>query len=710
MKIALYALALFSFTAYSSPNNYIYPIQDPTFSNYGTLGLLQNPTARFHEEGTIAFAWNRMNPYLRGSIIAYPFDWFEASFQYADINNRLYSNVSAFSGSQSAKDKGFDAKFRLFSESRLMPQIALGFRDMGGTGLFSSEYVVLSKFINNIDISFGLGWGTLSGTSNENLLGFLSDKFKERPGYTQAKGGELSLNNFFRGKMGVFGGAEIFLPYLKGSRLKIEYDGIDYDLEGFPPIRQTEKINFGFTYPLSSSFHLKIGYVRGNTFNIGFSYAGNYGKKKSIIKKNDPYIPVENSEIVKRVTSREERLFYLASLSYLRDRQLYLQAADINEEKNKFTVVYTQSKYMSHTRSIGRLSRVLDEISPNNIKEFEIINMNAGQAVFLAKVNRDRFNHYDPNPIKGLTLEEADLDGYKLDYNDFSFVPEPELPKYIFKFAPDVRTQIGGPDGFFFGDLRLAFKSETLISRNFNLNIRASAGIYDNMNELKLPSDSVLPHVRTDIVQYLKQSRAFALERMHFNYFSNPFHKDFYTKFSFGLFESMFGGAGGEVLYRPFFKDWALGVEAWRVRQRAYKQNFDFLDYETSTGFVNFYYFQPSLKILTKIKGGKFLAGDSGFKFDFSRQFRNGTSMGIFFSLTDISKEEFGEGSFDKGFYFHIPIETFFTSYSRGFTGFGLRPVTRDGAATLNQAFTLWGISDQGNKHTILRNWDDIYD
>ena len=84
--------------------------------------------------------------------------------------------------------------------------------------------------------------------------------------------------------------------------------------------------------------------------------------------------------------------------------------------------------------------------------------------------------------------------------------------------------------------------------------------------------------------------------------------------------------------------------------------------------------------------------------------------MGIFFARTDISEFEFGEGSFDKGFYFFIPIETFFGNYQKGSTGFGLRPLTRDGAAFLKHRNTLYGVSDQGQYHTIDRDWDDLYD
>ena len=41
---------------------------------------------------------------------------------------------------------------------------------------------------------------------------------------------------------------------------------------------------------------------------------------------------------------------------------------------------------------------------------------------------------------------------------------------------------------------------------------------------------------------------------------------------------------------------------------------------------------------------------------DLSRSFPNGTKFGIFASFTDVSSDQFGEGSFDKGIYFNIPV------------------------------------------------------
>ena len=104
-----------------------------------------------------------------------------------------------------------------------------------------------------------------------------------------------------------------------------------------------------------------------------------------------------------------------------------------------------------------------------------------------------------------------------------------------------------------------------------------------------------------------------------------------------------------------------------------------------------------------------YLAEDSGVTVDFSREFKSGFVVGAFFSQTDISKEEFGEGSFDKGWYFHLPIDVFLTNYSRGMTGFGLRPLVRDGAAILNHGYHLYGVSDDAQRFNIYKDWDEIY-
>ena len=702
---SVFLVLFFVSNSYASSKDYIFPFfSDYSFSNYGTTGLLSNPNARFQEEGTIAFAWNRMQPYLRGSIIAYPFSWMEASYQYTDLNNRLYSSSFSFSGNQSLKDKGFDLKIKLLDETYKAPAVAIGFRDIAGTGLFSSEYIVGSKNFQNIDFTIGLGWGTLSKGNYKNPLGDINSSFYKRT-YEEG-GGQLSTGSYFSGEMGVFGGLEIFFPKLRGLRLKVEYDGVDYNKEAYPPINQDSELNFGFTYPVSDSLQIRLGLVRGNTLNLSFALKGKFGRKEPFLKKIDKPKPVKNASIIKGINSRrDDRFLYTTVANRLNDRKIFFQTG--SKDGDKLEVTYSQTKYLSPIRAAGRAARVLDELSPDSIKTFKLNNVNAGMGIYSISIDREKFKRN--KTIHYSDISEENLSAYSFAATDYKFVPKPELPTIINQVSPILRSQIGGPDGFFFGDLRLSLDTEVIFSRNLTLTSNLSYGLANNYDNLDLPSNSILPRVRTDIVDYMKMGDGFTIDHLQANYFSNPY-KDLYYKFSVGYFEQMFGGFGGEILYRPFSKNYAFGAELWNAKQRSYKQNLKFKKYDIETGFINLYYYLPSQDIQFHIKGGRFLAKDSGLYFDFSKFFKNGTRIGAYFSRTDISYEEFGEGSFDKGFYFFIPIEAFFSDYRKDYTGFGLRPITRDGGAFINHQYGLWTVTNNASYYNLLMHRSDLYD
>lgn len=699
--------------------DYIYPSKLPSFSNYGTIGLIQMPSARMHSEGTLAFAWTHNDPYLRGSIVAYPFDWFEASYQYTDVNNALYSNVPSFSGSQTYKDKSFDTKFLLRQEGIFSPAIAVGIRDIAGSGIFSAEYLVASKFYRNFDFTLGIGWGILNKNRISNPLSQISNNFDNRVYNFDTRGGELDPGKYFRGDAGLFGGIELYLPNAGGSRIKLEYDGTNYGNEGFNPGQgneallfdtqksQASRVNIGFVYPIGEFFDLRLSYTKGNTLSFGFNAHINFSKKEPITAKKDKYKKIQDSDAVKEISGRSNFYLYRSALYFLNDKELFLQAA--TQENETLSIAYMQNYHTSSVRATGRVAQTLDEIMPDDIKSFKITSVNAAMGMHTVTIDRESFVRNQPYNLYKLASKNIDIDSVKYDKKNYDFQPKTTYPIHFWEFAPDIRSQIGGPDGFYFGDIRFIFKSELLINKSFDLFTRVSASVFDNFDELKLKSDSIIPRVRTDIVDYLKEGRKFSIDELQLSYFSNP-TKNIYTKAAFGLCETMFGCAGGEILYRPFQNNYALGVEAYHVKQREYKQRLGFKDYQTNTGFISLYLNEPKFQILTKLQGGKFLAGDSGIRLDISRRFKSGMAMGVFASKTDISKEEFGEGSFDKGFYFWIPLESFFTNYQRGHTGFGLRPVTRDGAATLNISHTLYSVTEGASEFTFNRDWDDLYE
>lgn len=67
---------------------------------------------------------------------------------------------------------------------------------------------------------------------------------------------------------------------------------------------------------------------------------------------------------------------------------------------------------------------------------------------------------------------------------------------------------------------------------------------------------------------------------------------------------------------------------------------------------------------MKKYSNGEYLAGDKGFTFEASRSFKNDVKFGVFATFTDVSTDQFGEGLFDKGIFFNIPIFNNFVNYT----------------------------------------------
>ena len=105
---------------------------------------------------------------------------------------------------------------------------------------------------------------------------------------------------------------------------------------------------------------------------------------------------------------------------------------------------------------------------------------------------------------------------------------------------------------------------------------------------------------------------------------------------------------------------------------------------------------------------GKYLAGDKGATLDVSKRFKSGFTLGVFATKTNLSAEEFGEGSFDKGFYISVPTQLFYSDYRSGNISFGLHPLTKDGGALLNKHNSLIGILGDSNSSSLIRDWDNI--
>ena len=195
--------------------------------------------------------------------------------------------------------------------------------------------------------------------------------------------------------------------------------------------------------------------------------------------------------------------------------------------------------------------------------------------------------------------------------------------------------------------------SEFIIKENLFFNINLKYNIANNFDNLRYPPLDTYPaQVRSDIKQYLKNmDKGLLIGRAQLDYYLTP-KKNHHIMASAGILEDMFSGYGPEYLYFKQNTNYSIGFEVFDIYKRDYDWSFGLLDYKNIIFNTNFYYRNyGSIPFDLKISAGEYLAGDVGSTIEFSRIFRNGLQFSVFATFTNVSTEQFGEGSFDKGIF-----------------------------------------------------------
>ena len=86
-----------------------------TYNNHGIVGLINMPTARFYNETVHGLTIYDGTPDQKITMTSNPYNWFEASFFYTNIQGRPYPGFEY----QDYKDKGFNIKLKIKDEGLL---------------------------------------------------------------------------------------------------------------------------------------------------------------------------------------------------------------------------------------------------------------------------------------------------------------------------------------------------------------------------------------------------------------------------------------------------------------------------------------------------------------------------------------------------------------------------------------------------------------
>ena len=705
----------FSNFTYASYLDYLYVNRDVSYNTLGQTGLIMTPSAETRGNSSLYFTATRNEIWKIGTLTATPFDWLEASYFYYRPSDIVWGGKAGL-----YLDKGFNVKFS-YSPKKFNNKIAfaIGLDDFAGTGVFSKEYLATTYSGDNFKINLGIGFGMFaSENSFKNPFSFIIPSFENRTNVDEfradrdyGQGGTPLTSLWFKGDAALFGGIEYMVPYTKGLRLKVELDTLnyfDFSVPGPgkpPPTRDSfrwkdSKINYALTYPTKFG-NVDISYIKGNTLNLSFSIGFNFGK--NLVKK-DKFSPVISSI---QSEQNNELSFYRSLLTNLKNNNLYLQTADINDEQLSLSI--ESADIFNPINSLSRTAYIAKKVSEIENFDFDYINVSTiqlGTEVNKIKFPSDVLSLKKDKPLSIIIKDSEIINTEPLSYKSHKYRPKVLFPIYFNSIMPEIRSHVGSPQKFYYGGLGIVLNSEIQFNRNLFLTSKIGHSIYDNFDEKASQPASNLPHVRTEIVDYLNGAETY-LSKLQLDYIWSP-KRNMFAKLSGGIFEQMYGGYGAEFIYKPFHRNIAVGYEFYRVKRREYDQKFNFFDYKVQTDHINFAYYHPRSHILFKTSYGNYLAKDTGFTLDLSRRMPSGLQIGFFFSRTDVPADLFGEGSFDKGFYFNIPNNLFIKNQTRAFTSFGLKTLTRDGGQKLNIDNPLIDIFYKTNKTEISEGWNEF--
>ncbi len=700
-----------------------------TRSQYGSVGLIQMPSARMSPEGTLSVSRTLSDPYRRINIQVQALPWLEYGLRYTNIRNLLYGPAN-FSGDQTYVDKSLDLKLRLLEETDRWPQISVGMIDAVGTGLFSSEYIVATKRFGNFDVSGGLAFGVLGAARDfENPVGLFVRRFKTRQETDREQGGIPLASTWFTGPASPFVGIQWATPWPKWLA-KLEYSANDGSLEPYlggtirvvrPP---TSPINAGLVYQWSDWVDLSFGVERGYQLFAGINLYTSLNRKpiSKILDSPAPAVLSVNSQTGMVAMPQPQSIQGQSddqkwkTVSKEIERASLWPVERIERVDTKLIIRFLSTPGVYAGDRVELISRLLHRHAPADITEFVIQLAVSGLEVTEVIIDRERF-------VRERTELVAPVDrkvNSALQEQEPPSVPErghqvlhdslgrKKLGDFAWgnvsgRVGVNYSHLLGGPTGFWLFQLGLGARlewrprSDTWVDASLNLRL------LDNYNNFYNNPAGRLPPVRTFIRDYLDTENPLTLPSAQLTHVGalkglGPGH--FYSLYG-GWLEWMFGGVGAEYLYRPWRSPLAFGLDINWVKQRDFEQRFTFRDYSATTGHATVYWDTGWNGVLVKAKAGQYLARDRGVTLDVSRTFASGTTIGALATKTNVSAEDFGEGSFDKVLYIKIPFDLMLPKRSNFDGLFIWRNLTSNAGAILGRRHALYDLTEKRDPRAL---------
>lgn len=679
-----------------------------TLNFNGVTGLIDMPSAEMQPDGELSTTAAFFAGSGRGTLTFQITDRLQGSFRYSGVSDLV---LGGYGKGDVYYDRSFDLRFLLLREGEFWPAVTVGLQDFVGTGLRSGEYLVATKNVSpGLKLTGGIGWGRYGSYKPFGSIG-------ARDGTVSGTGGTFNVKNFFRGDVAPFAGVEWQVNEKLG--LKFEYSSDAYLEEAGRQALFDRKtpFNFGAEYQVSDTLRLGAYYLYGSEVGVSAQFFFNPARPLMSGYRGPAPLPVavrqpkaSNPQLWSEGWAAGDRRQAGEGVNKWVSDQMQAQGLQLQHltvvSPNQAEVRIANLRYDATAQAVGRAARALATSLPSSVEIFDIVLVVNGMPTSRTRIRRSDLERleYAPNAAGDLWVRSQISDAV-------GPIPAEAVrglnaaPRFSWGLSPYVRYGFFDPDAPLRADVGLRLRAALQLAEGVTLTGSVTHRFAGNLDEYDRPGGSRLAEVRTK--DYLRSRRDTELERLTLSWQARP-GESLYSRVSAGYLERGFAGVSGELLWKPIDSRLALGVEASYVKQRDFDSLAGLGDYSVATGHASAYYdFQNGY--LAQLDVGRYLAGDLGATLSLDREFANGWRVGAFATKTNVSAEEFGEGSFDKGIRLRIPLAWLTGSPRRSSIGSTIRPIQRDGGARLNLSDRLYDAVRDTHQPKLDEQWGRVW-
>lgn len=670
-------------------------------NSYGAPGgLIDMPTAEMAPDAHLSTTISHSDGFTKTTASFQILPRLSGSFRYSAVEDLAPGFTTYY-------DRSFDLRFRLLNESAWLPAVNIGLQDFIGTGVLAGEYVVATKTVGErLRVSGGVGWGRFGSYASVGSSG-------SRAPFTFAgvgTGGNFNASDWFRGDMALFGGASFDVN--DKLSFSVEYSSDAYDFEKAAGIvKRSSPWNFAVDYKLNEDLHLRAYSLHGEEFGAQVTLSLN--PKRPAVKGGAELAPLpvavrpKGSAADLGWTNQPVREAVIIATTKQSLDQAGIDLEGVTLGPRSAHVVIRNDTYDAQAQALGRTLRSLSRELPASIETLHVTILANDVPASTMTFSRSDLERLENAPARDALAAATFTDTLR-----FGAYPEPlpgTYPRWQWSIGPYLRTSLFDPDNPLRADVGVRAQGQLRLGSGWIFSGSVAQKVAGNLDDITRPNNSRLPWVRSNVSQYQRADEP-VIENLTIAKYGR-LGPDFYGRVTLGYLERMYAGVSGEVLWKPVDSRLGLGAEINYARPRDYDQLFGLRSRVTPGGTIPEFsghvsaYYDFGNGFHGQLDAGRYLAGDWGATIALDREFANGWRIGAFATKTNVSSQDFGEGSFDKGIRVTVPLSWLLGTPTTTKTTTVIRPLTRDGGQRLDVDGRLYETVRGAHRPEIAKSW-----